>query len=492
MGINLKNSEVPIRENRLGSIVAYSGSIKEFGKQGGCSGCNEKKRCFSQSSACNNGCAIGQLFSIYDAAIVEHSPAGCASIAMASYLNDLLVTALGKKPRQNSGFTCSDMGESDTVFGAIDNLKDVIIETYNRYQPKAIFVASSCVSGVIGEDLESIVEDLKDIIPVPIAPVHCEGFKTQIWASGFDAAFHAILKYIVKPAEKKTNKVNVLNFAGGTSWNSRADVLRLFKVMDVEPTFILNSATVEELQHLSEARATISTCGALSTYFGNGLEQEFGVPFVRSLQPHGVIGYEDWALKLAKILDKEKEVTEFLAEEKKIYQPQIDEFAKKLKGKRAMIAMGPSYSHNYARILEEFGMQVEHVTSWHMDDKYDDGSMPDALKYIIENSKQDYKFSVNELQNYEFVNILKRVNPDIFVTRHPAGMIVWSMKLGIPAYNVRDEYTAFGYKGTLRFVKALYYTITNRSFTDSISKHVKMPYNEWWYQQPAETFFVDN
>jgi hypothetical protein len=30
----------------------------------------------------------------------------------------------------------------------------------------------------------------RDEIPIPVAPVFCEGFKTKIWASGFDAAYH--------------------------------------------------------------------------------------------------------------------------------------------------------------------------------------------------------------------------------------------------------------------------------------------------------------
>jgi nitrogenase molybdenum-iron protein alpha chain len=490
MEINLNNNEVAVRENRLGSVIAYNGTIKDFGESG-CGSSADKKRCFTQSSSCNNGCAIGQLFGIYDAAIVQHGPSGCSSIAMGGSLNDLLINALGKKPRENSGFTCTDMTEPDTVFGAIENLRDVIVETYDRYKPKAIFVAASCVSGVIGEDFESVLDELKDKIPVPIAPIHCEGFKTQVWASGFDIAFHAILKYIIKPAQKKTNKVNVINFAGGTSWNSRADVTRLFNALGVEPTFLLSTASIEELEHLSEAAATVSTCGALSSYFGNALEKEFGVPFIRSLQPHGVIGYEDWVLSLAKVLGKVEEAKAYLAEEKRIYQPQIDEFAKNLKGKRAMIAMGPSYSLNYARILQEFGMKVEHVTAWHLDIKYDDGKVPAALQYQIDNADNNYSFSVNDLQNYEYINILKKLNPDVFVTRHPAGMIVWSMKLGIPAYNIRDEYTSFGYIGTLRFVKALYYTISNKSFTENLAKHVKLPYNNWWYQQPADTFLVD-
>ena len=42
----------------------------------------------------------------------------------------------------------------------------------------------------------------------------CEGFRSRIWTTGFDAAYHSVLRSIVKPPKKKTNKVNIPNFWG--------------------------------------------------------------------------------------------------------------------------------------------------------------------------------------------------------------------------------------------------------------------------------------
>ncbi|MDR3705140.1 MAG: nitrogenase component 1 [Paludibacteraceae bacterium] len=488
MAINVKGSQCETREARLGSITTYSGTLQDIGAQSVCSGClDEKKRCFSQSSMCNSMCALNQAARINDVAIVHHGPVGCAATAMdVPNTWGLLADTLGKK-RDNFGWTCTDMTESDTVFGAVDNLKEVIIETYNRYKPKAIFIGASCVSGVIGEDLEGVLDDLKEQVPVPIAPIHCEGFKSQIWASGFDATFHAILRYIVKPPKKKTNKVNVINFAGGTTWDSRGEVKRLFNALGVEPTFFLASSSVEELEEMSEAVATISTCSTLSSYIGNGLEKEYGVPYIRSLQPHGIVGYEDWARKLAKVLGKEKEAEIFIAQEKEKYQAKIDEVVAKLQGKRAMIAMGPGFGVNYSRILQSFGMKVEHLSVWHFDKQYDDGQLPPALAYQLEYSENDFSFSVNDLQNFEYINILNRLVPDILISRH-GGTTVWSHKIGIPALNVFDEYTSFGYQGTLRFAQSVLYAITNKSFTENLAKRVKLPYKEWSLKQPFDAF----
>jgi len=383
------------------------------------------------------------------------------------------------------------MNEADTILGAVDNLKDVIRETFNRYHPKVIFIGASCVSGVIGEDLEGVLDDLSEEINIPIAPIHCEGFKSQIWATGFDLAQHAILKYIVKPPKVKTNKVNIYGFTQGLAWNTRADIKRLFDVLGLEPTYLPASVTVEELEHLSDAVATVTTCSTLGSYLGIGLEKTYGVPFLRSLPPHGIIGFNDYARQLAKLVGKEAEIEVYLKEEAELYLPKLEKIKETLKGKRAMIAMGPGFGANYTRILQEFGIIVEHVSAWHLDTEYDDGLRPTGLQYLMDNSPNNFTYSVNDLQNFEFMNTLNKVNPDVFISRHP-GSTVWAMKLGIPAYCVYDEYNSFGYKGTLRFAQTLLNIIINRSFSTNLAKHVRLPYTNWWMEQPADAFLLES
>ncbi|QDR81041.1 nitrogenase component 1 [Sporomusa termitida] len=88
-------------------------------------------------------------------------------------------------------------------------------------------------------------------IPVPLVPVHCEGLCSKLWASGFDAAFHALLAYIVKPAQqKRPDLVNIINFAGV----GRAQVIRLLNRLGLEPQFIVQFATLEQVERLSRFR----------------------------------------------------------------------------------------------------------------------------------------------------------------------------------------------------------------------------------------------
>jgi nitrogenase molybdenum-iron protein alpha chain len=62
------------------------------------------------------------------------------------------------------------------------------------------------------------------------------------------------------------------------------------------------------------------------------------------------------------------------------------------------------------------------------------------------------------------------------------------MKLGIPAICVYDEYAIFGYRGLLNFAYSILDVVTNRSYTDNLSKRVKVPYTDWWFKQRNDYF----
>ena len=115
---------------------------------------------------------------------------------------------------------------------------------------------------------------------VPIVAVHCEGFKSRIWATGFDISDHAIMQEIVKPPREgvKTNKINFKNFFE----SARPEIIEMFKNFDLDPVFLYCNSTIEELSHLSESLATTCICGTLGNYLGNALEEKYGVPWLPS------------------------------------------------------------------------------------------------------------------------------------------------------------------------------------------------------------------
>lgn len=88
MAINLDSSNVGTRENRIGSITGYIGSLSDLANQSECGTLKGCSRCFSQSSTCLSQCALGQLSAIRDVAVIHHEPSGCSvASAGAYYLN---------------------------------------------------------------------------------------------------------------------------------------------------------------------------------------------------------------------------------------------------------------------------------------------------------------------------------------------------------------------------------------------------------------------
>ncbi len=484
MALNLNNSNVATRENRIGSITGYIGSLKDLANQSECGTLKGYSRCFSQSSTCLSSCALGQLSAIRDVAIIHHGPAGCSVAGAGAYYLDK-VMAKKRGVTNNTVYVGTDMNENDTIFGSTNALKEIIIEVNKRYLPKAIFVTSSCATGIIGEDIDSVVDEVKLEIDVPIAAVHCEGFKSRIWATGFDISDHAVLSSIVKPPKQKRNTINFKNFYE----SARPEIVEMFKNFDLEPIFLYCNSTIEELSRISESLATTCICGTLGNYLGNGLEEKYGVPYVRTINPLGIAGFETWLREICKVTDRSEKIEKYIEEQREIYIPQIEDIKKELKGLRAVLGMGPGYTFEVSRVLNELGIEVVWALAWHYDKKYENGDVPPSMKYLLDNNV-DFEASVADQQNYEVMNILHKYQPDLYLSRHP-GSTVWAIKNGTPAVYVADEYMIFGYKNTLEFAKAVLDSIHNRSFEKNLAKRVKLPYTDWWYKQNVNTFLEE-
>lgn len=483
MSLNLSNSNVATRENRIGSITGYIGSLKDLAQQSECGTLKGCSRCFSQSSTCLSGCALSQLAAIRDVAVIHHGPSGCSIAASNSYYMSK-VMAKKRGVTSSTVYVGTDMNEKDTIFGSVQALRDIILEVNRRYSPKAIFVSSSCATGIIGEDIDSVVDDVKDEVGVPIVAVHCEGFKSRIWATGFDISDHAVLSSIVRPPKQKRNTINFKNFFE----SARPEIIEMFSNFDLEPVFLYCNSTVEELSHISESLATTCICGTLGNYLGNGLEEKYGVPYIRTINPLGIEGFETWLREIGRVTGRSEKIEKYIAEQRTIYIPQIEEIKKELTGLTAVLGMGPGYTFEVSRVLNELGVKVVWALAWHYDKKYDNGDVPPSMKYLLDNDI-DFEASVADQQNYEVMNILNRYKPDLYLSRHH-GSTVWAIKNGTSACYVADEYMIFGYKHTLEFAKELLNCIRNRSFEKNLAARVKLPYTDWWYEQNVDKFLT--
>ncbi|MGA2141104.1 MAG: nitrogenase component 1 [Brevinematales bacterium] len=484
MSVNLKSAEVEVRERRLKSIISYNGTAKDLCEKSKTQSLNHIGRTFEQCSDCSQGCAETVTYLIKDAAVVVHSPIGCCSNASGYNIQGGIVTKSRGLPSQKVNVICTNIQEKDTVFGGLEKLRTAVNEAYRRFSPAAIFVHSSCAAGIVGDDIEGESNELEKELGIPIVPVFCEGFKSRIWSTGFDAAFHGILRKIVKPPVKKQEDlVNLFNFEGSDSFSP------LLGRLGLRTNYVVPLASVETLSRLSEAACTAHICETLAMYIAQGLEQQYGVPEVKAPAPFGIEWTDRWLRDIAKYTHKEDIVEDLIKSEHERVRPAIDEIKEKLKGKKVYIFAGDSFAHSLANVAIDLGLELTGITTLHHDQTTDGNTEGyDTLSHLVKSRGDVKNFSVCNKQPYQVVKILKDLKPDLLIVRH-MNMTILGTKLGIPTVLEGDANVSAGYDGVAKLGRRLFEAMQTRKVINNIAMHIEWPYSDWWFGEKNPFYF---
>lgn len=485
MGSRLDQTEVSIRENRLKSIIYYNGKATDLANAGGeefaC-----KERSYSQCSDCAQMTASTITYFVRDAAVVIHSPMGCfANTPLNNTQFHNAALERGEEPDQVR-VLCSNITEKDTVYGGTKKLRETITEAYERFHPSAIFVHSSCAAGIVGDDIEGTALDMEDEYGIPVVPIYCEGFKSKIWSSGFDAAYHGILKKLVRHQErieKKKDLVNIFNFLGSDTFTP------LLAKLDLKPNYLVPLASVEKLKKMPEAACSAHICETLGTYVTSVLEEEFGVPKVKSPAPFGIHWTDDWLREVAGYTGKEDIVEKVIALEHARIQPALDELKKSLAGKKVYIFAGDSYAHNVGSVVHDLGMEIVGMTTLHHDMTTDSGeNIKDTLQALVEEVGEIENFSVCNKQPYQVLKILEKAKPDVMIVRH-MNMTILGGKLGIPSLLEGETNISAGYDGVITTGKRIKALLETRGILKTLAEYNEFPYSKWWREQDDPFYF---
>lgn len=492
MAINLKTSSVQSREQRLGTIIGWDGKASELARDsayayGDCeTRCGKKARrlCeqsspFSQGgSGCSEAIAACTAASVQEAVLIQHSPIGCATLQVGFNSFNRHLRALHGLPLENARMICTNLREDDMVFGGEGKLEQSIRDAWQRYHPKAIFLTSSCATGIIGDDIESVASKLQGELGIPVVSLRCEGFRSKHWSAGWDVVQHGILRQIVRkqPVEKQEDLVNVINLWGEDVFTP------MFAELGLRANLIVTGSTVEELSRSSEAAATVSSCYALS-YMATALEEEFGVPEIKAPLPYGLVGTDAWIRELARVTHREAEAEVYIAKERLRIAPQLERYRNLLAGKKGYVSAGAAFAHGLMSVFRELGIELEGAFSYHHDPVYDSlDPRQDSLVHLVENYGDIPNFTVSNSQHYQLYAALQRVRPDFTIIRH-GGLAVLASRLGIPAIPLFDEHYVLGYQGILNLGEAIVNILPQRKFYNDVAAHTRLPYKPFWLKQ---------
>ncbi len=311
------------------------------------------------AGGCSFDGAMITLLPIADAAHVVHGPIGCAGNSW---------DGRGARSRGSQlfrhGFT-SDLSETDLVLGGEQKLYDTVLEVVDRHAPAAVFVYSTCVTALAGDDLDAVCAAVARARGLPVVPVHAPGFAGSK-NLGNRLAGNALLEHVIGTVEPPTTTPNDVVLVG--EYNIAGELWDVLPVLQRAGIRVLAGITGDsryrEVAAAHRARATMVVCSRAMLPLARGLRERYGIPWFEG-SFYGVRAMSDSLRGFAALLDPQaapggvgERVEEVIAHEEARTAELLAPFRRRLAGARAVLYTGGVKSWSMIAALQDLGVEV--------------------------------------------------------------------------------------------------------------------------------------
>ncbi|MDD3416241.1 MAG: nitrogenase iron-molybdenum cofactor biosynthesis protein NifE [Lachnospiraceae bacterium] len=429
-------------------------------RAGGCSGdgmhcdSNSVSGAVSQRACVYCGARV-VLNPITDAYHIIHGPIGCSS-----YTWDIRGSLTSGEDVYRNSF-CTDLRETDIIFGGIGKLEKAINELVEKQNPKLIFVYSTCIVGVIGDDVDSLCSRMSNKYKIPVIPVKSPGFSGNK-STGYRMACDAIMQ-VISPfkKEEKTKGVNILgdyNLAG-EMWIIKNYLTKIG--IPVISSFTGDSS-YEEMIKAPNATLNIVQCAGSSTYLANRMEEEFGIPYIKV----SFFGIEDTTASLIHIAEAMKDeearkrAVDFCRKKTEEMQEFIELYKNNLTGKRAAIYVGGGFKAiSLIRQFASMGMKTVVVgTQTGKKEDYE----------IIESLVDEDTIILDDANPAELEAFTRQKGADILVGGVKERPLAYKLGIAFCDHNHERKHALAGFEGVYNFTKEI-----NESMNSPVWRLVK-------------------
>lgn len=307
-----------------------------------------------------DGAAI-VLMPIADAAHVVHGPIVCAGNAWESRG---VHSVAGDFHRR--GFT-TDIGELDIVYGGENKLAETVREVVAREHPNAVFVYATCVTGLIGEDLDGVCATLTAELWLPVIPVHAPGFVGPK-NLGNRIAGETLLEHVIGTAEPDATTPFDITLIGEYNVAGDLDLVEpLLRECGIRVlSRITGNACFEEIRYAHRAKLSVLICSRALVNVAAGLQKQWGMPGVEA----SFFGATEIARSLRSIAEAleatspeaaaaglRERVESVIARRSEVLVERLAPFGV-LHGQRAVLYSGGVKSWSMASALSDLGVEI--------------------------------------------------------------------------------------------------------------------------------------
>jgi nitrogenase molybdenum-cofactor synthesis protein NifE len=403
------------------------------------------------------------LYPIADAIHLVHGPIGCAS-----YTWDIR-GSLSSGPELHRLSFSTDMQEKDVIYGGEKKLYAALVELIDEYHPKAAFVYTTCIIGVIGDDVKAVCKKVQAEKKIPVIAVDSEGFKGSK-KEGYKAACNALFQLVgTEPDESaappsdaavpatsssgtEPKRINILgdfNLAGEL-WI----IKDYYERMGVEVVCTVSGdGRVDDIRKAHKASLNIVQCSGSVINLAKMLEHQYGTPIQRA----SYFGIEDMSKALYDVADffdddemyaRAKQVVK---EEVAKLMPQLAPYRKDLIGKKAAVYTGGAFKvFSLVRSLRTLGMDVVVAGS-------QTGSVDDYK--LLSELCDPGTVILDDTNPLELAKFVKEKDVDLFIGGVKERPIAYKLGVAFCDHNHERKEALAGFIGMINFAKEVHESV---------------------------------
>lgn len=164
----------------------------------------------------------------------------------------------------------------DVTFGCVKKVEKAFRELMEDYKPSAVFLVTTCVVEIIGDDFDAVADALTKEYSVPVMAVHTEHFKCENHMPGIERTITACLPLMEKlPCD---GSVNLLGQRMGNF--DQTELSRVLKNAGVHIGVQLPcGCTVQDIRRAAAAKVNI-VVHEIALPLARKMKVKFGIPYV--------------------------------------------------------------------------------------------------------------------------------------------------------------------------------------------------------------------
>lgn len=402
--------------------------------------------------AAAGGCAFDgakiALQPITDAAHLVHGPLACEGN---SWDNRHAASSGSKLYRMS--FT-TDLSELDIVMGEGEKkLYRAIKQVVADYAPPAVFVYQTCVTALIGDDIEAVCSHAAKKLGVPVIPVNAPGFAGSK-NLGNKLAGETLLDHVIGTIEPEEDPVDAsINILGeynlsGELWQVRP----LFEALGIKiQSCISGDGRYREIAASHRARVNMMVCSAALINVARKMQERYGIPYFEG-SFYGITDTSDALRQTARLLvergagpDLIERTEQLIAQEEERVWLRLKPYSARLRGKRVLLYTGGVKSWSVVSALQEIGMEIVGTSVRKSTDE--DKARIDAI--------MDDPHTYEAIPPREMYAMLRDGKADILLSGGRTQFI--ALKAKVPWLDINQErhHAYAGYDGIVELVRQL-------------------------------------